>query len=47
LKLPPIETHTTSDAIITKRLMQKLYNRRDTSKKIMGHRWGSKTMGDN
>jgi hypothetical protein len=37
MKLPPIETHTTSDKTITKFLMQKLYNRRITSKKIMGY----------
>jgi hypothetical protein len=37
MKLPPTETHTTGDATITKFLMQKLYNRRTTSKKIMGY----------
>jgi len=32
MKLPPAETHTTIDAISTKFLVQKLYNRSITSK---------------
>ena len=46
VELPPIKTHTTSDKIITKFLMQKIYNKRITSKKIMGYAWGSTTKRD-